>query len=138
MTDKEERKKYLTKRYIESEKEKEERKRNGIYTMDDPEYSTIPPVEYKMSEKQIKQLDIDYPPPDKASYLRFKCHYSGEEYFLISPYRSRSMNPYNEGFMVKPEFSKLKSVVFSCRSCYKDLCDKDEHVWINGIKDEDG
>ena len=99
-----------------------------MYTMDDPEYYKIPPVEYKMTDEMKARNDQDYPTRydpyfnpeeylNKASYLIYKCHYCTEEFFLISPYRSKGMNPYNEGLMVRPENSKNKKVVFACRPC---------------------
>ena len=126
--------------------EPEEENKYRIITMDDPEWSTTPRVEYKMSEEMKAKNDRDYPRRynpyfdsveylNRASYLRNNCHYCAEEFFLISPYREKGKNPYNEGFIVKPEKSKLKKLVFSCRKCYVDLCNKDEHVWINGLKD---
>ena len=36
------------------------------------------------------------------------------------------MNPYNEGFMVRPENSKNKNVVFACRPCLLDIHNRRE------------
>jgi hypothetical protein len=113
------------------------RYKHRMDTMDGPiEWEDdIPPTPVKTPEERAEELDRIYPHPNKASYLRYKCHYCTEEYFLISPYREKGKNPYNEGFMVKPEVSKLKNVVFACRSCLLDLHNRRESVWINGYKD---
>jgi hypothetical protein len=123
--------------FIWRTKEMTNKEDKRMYTMDDDEYYKIPPVEYKMSKEQSEQLDKDYPPPDKASYLRYPCQFCNELFFLISPYRSKGMNPYSEGFMVKYKNSKRKTKVPTptCRKCLLDLCNRDESVWISGYKE---
>ncbi|HJY11113.1 MAG TPA: hypothetical protein VJ250_09180, partial [Nitrososphaeraceae archaeon] len=63
-------------------------------------------------------------------------HWSKRDFFIykgvltlalgISCYRSKDMNPYNEGFMVRPENSKNKNVVFACRPCFLDIHNRRE------------
>jgi hypothetical protein len=105
-----------------------------IRTLDDPDWDGQP-FDYTKTSEELEaeevELDRQYPHPKIASYLKYTCHYCTKKYFLISPYRGKNMNPYNEGFMVLPEVSKNKNVVFACRSCLLDLHNRRESVWIN-------
>jgi hypothetical protein len=90
-----------------------------------------------MTPEQIaEELDRMYPrSKEKASYLQYPCSFCTEKFFLISPYRSRGMNPYSEGFMVRYKNSKKNKVTPTCRKCLLDLCNRNESVWISGYKD---
>lgn len=99
-------------------------------------WDDIPPYQSPTPEEKAEELDRIYlRGKNIASYLRYKCHYFNDTFFLISPYREKGKNPYNEGFMVKPEISKNKSVVFACRPCLLDIHNRRESVWIHGYKD---
>jgi hypothetical protein len=53
----------------------------------------------------------------------------------MSHLRSKVMNPYSEGFIVKYKDSKRKTITPTCRKCLLDLTNRNESVWINKYRD---
>jgi hypothetical protein len=106
-------------------------------TMDGPiEWEDdIPPIPIKTPEEKAEELERYYPRSDKATYLKYTCHFCLDTFFLISPFRSREMNPYSEGFIIrtrsKTQDSNNKRIMPACRKCLLDLRNRRENAWTN-------
>jgi hypothetical protein len=97
----------------------------------------IPTEEEKEAERQKL-----YPDTSKASYLQYPCHYCGNTFYRIFPYRNPNMNPptylficiYDENYKKYYEnnrnYKELGRLIPVCRSCFKEMTDKGESIII--------
>jgi hypothetical protein len=112
-----------------------------IRTLDD-EFSWEHEVDIQTEEEKEAERQRLYPDFSKASYLRYPCHYCGNEFYLKNPHRVPNMNPLSDGFIcIYPENydnyydnnrdgRKLGRLIPVCRSCVKEFGDKNEPICI--------
>lgn len=91
----------------------------------------VPETPIKTPEEKAEELERYYPVRNKATYLKYTCHFCLTPFFLISPFRSRDMNPYSEGFIIRTKSKSRSMVIPACRQCLLDLCNRRENVWTN-------
>jgi hypothetical protein len=106
-----------------------EKRITRIRTLDG--FDNEPFVSYvKRLEEEEAELERLYPHPNKATYLKYKCHYcDGNKFYLFSPVRSKNMNPTSDGFIIIPKTSKKATTV--CRSCILELSRRNEPFRMN-------